>query len=260
MLVCTMVKYPSDAHLRAADKFVELFSTDKRVESILLVGSCARGLATKDSCVDITVILDDMGDSLHFETDANDKCLRTPEFRELERTGKFSNLDLNITDGRFKPVKRGWTSGPDNFELEIGNTFVHSHLLYDRRGRFDALRADFLPYYDEKLRRTRYEDVKRYLFNNLEHIPLCAHRGLHFQCLERLRNASREYLQALFISRRIYPIAYDKWIKEQMVEMLGMHRAYSDMVSLFQIGDLESGELEEKAALLRIMAERDLAQ
>lgn len=29
-------------------------------------------------------------------------------------------------------------------------------------------------------------------------------------------------MQALFIARRTYPIAYDKWIREQVVDILGL--------------------------------------
>ncbi|MBX8637002.1 MAG: nucleotidyltransferase domain-containing protein [Thermoplasmata archaeon] len=255
-----MVAYPSDLHRKAAEKFVELFSVNQHVESILLVGSCARGRATTDSCVDITILLDDMAHASHLEKEVGEACMNVRELKELEGAGRFSHLDLNLTDGKLLPVKRGWTSGPDNFELEIGNTFVYSHLLYDRRGRFEALGNVFLPYYDETLRKRRLAEVKRYMFNNLEHIPLYAGRGLHFQCLERLLNASREYLQALFISRKTYPIAYDKWIKEQMVEILDMPEAYIELTSLFQIGNLESDELVQKATLLRSMAERDILQ
>ncbi len=255
-----MMRFPSDAHARAAEKFVQLFSGDQHVETILLVGSCVRGKATVDSCVDITVLLDDLSHASRLEAEVENALGKVPEFAELEKAGKFSHLDLNVTDGKFRPEKRGWTQGPDDFEVKIGNTFVYSHVLYDRRGRFNELSSMFLPYYDDELRKSRLEEVKRFMVNNLEHIPLYARRGLYFQCLERLLNASREYLQALFIGKRRYPIAYDKWIREQMVELLDMPHAYSQMVSLFEMSTLDGDALIGKAALLSSMAERDIAR
>ncbi len=54
-------------------------------------------------------------------------------------------------------------------------------------------------------------------------------------------------LQALFIARRTYPIAYDKWIREQVVEILGLPELHPQMVHLLEIDRLESDELIQKA-------------
>ena len=58
-------------------------------------------------------------------------------------------------------------------------------------------------------------------------------------------------MQALFISRRVYPIAYDKWIHEQVVEILGLPELYAELVTLFQIRDLQSNEIGGKSEHLR---------
>ena len=57
------------------------------------------------------------------------------------------------------------------------------------------------------------------MIRNLHHIPLYIKRGLYFQSFDRLYNAYQEFLQALFISRCTYPIAYNKWIREQVEEI-----------------------------------------
>ena len=60
-------------------------------------------------------------------------------------------------------------------------------------------------------------------------------RGLFSQSFDRLFNVYQEFLQALFISRRTYPIAFNKWIREQIVEILGLPELYQRLPRLFEI-------------------------
>ena len=107
-----------------------------------------------------------------------------------------------------------------------------------------------------RLRRQRLAAALRYGLNNLDHISPYLERGLHFQSFRRLYDASREFLQGLFIARRVYPIAYDKWIREQVVEILGLPEVYRQLVQLFEIRCLESRELADKAQVLRELFRR----
>ena len=90
----------------------------------------------------------------------------------------------------------------------------------------------------------------RYCRNNLDHIPLYVERGLYFQSFNRLTDAFQEFLQALFIAHRSYPIAYDKWVREQVEGILGMPRLYERLPKLLEIDCLESTELVRKATRL----------
>jgi len=92
--------------------------------------------------------------------------------------------------------------------------------------------------------------VKEFCLNNLEHIPIYVERGLYFQSFSRLYNAMQEFLQALFISKRIYPIAYDKWIKEQLCDMLKMPELYHELVGMLEYRNFESSEHIGKAKKL----------
>jgi predicted nucleotidyltransferase len=47
--------YPTPQHEAAAGIISSFFSTRADVEAIILTGSCARGKATRDSCLDILV-------------------------------------------------------------------------------------------------------------------------------------------------------------------------------------------------------------
>ena len=70
---------------------------------------------------------------------------------------------------------------------------------------------------------------------------------MYFQSLDRLYNAYREFLQALFIARRTYPIAYNKWIREEVEEILGLPELYQQLTHLFEIKHFESTEIADKA-------------
>jgi predicted nucleotidyltransferase len=244
------VAYPSPEHERAAEAATEFFAGRPEAGALLFVGSCARGKASPDSCLDLGLLLSPGLTSaaraslarawdLHRET--------APAFEALRRVGRYSNVEVDFHDGRFKPQARSWTSGPDPFELEIGNLLVYAAPLWEAEDHWRRLRVKWLPYYSEDLRQRRLTEAKRYCLNNLDHIPLYVKRGLYFQSLSRLWQAFQEFMQALFIARRIYPIAYDKWIREQVVDILGLPELYPQLTRLFEIGQLESRELAGKA-------------
>ena len=109
------------------------------------------------------------------------------------------------------------------------------------------LKEQWLPYYNDELRRQRLIMVRHYCLNNLHHIPRYIERGLYFQSFDRLYNAYREFLQALFIARRTYPIAYNKWIREEVEEILGLPELYEQLTHLFEIKRFESSEIAAKA-------------
>ena len=246
--------YPTPEHQHAAEAIVEFFAAVPEIETVCLTCSCARGKASRDSCLDMLVLgrpevmsaaqagVEKMWDG--FYTTA-------PVFQRLAAVGKYAHVDLEFSDGYFAPTPRGWTSGPDEFELVIGNYLVYSVPLHQKGDYFDELRSKWLPYYDENLRSERLLMVRKYCLNNLDHIPLYVERGLHFQCFHRFYDAFREFLQALFIARRTYPIAYDKWIQEQVVEILELPDLYDQLLHLFEIRNFESHEILDKADILR---------
>ena len=250
--------YPTPQHAEAAEAVVAFFALRPEVDAVLLTCSCARGKATPDSCLDIAVLTAAEADPapLWHAWDAHYRD--APVFHALRQVGAFSNVDLDLVDGVFEPDPdaHGWTTGPDAFELEIGNLLAYSVPLWTRNARFAEMRDVWLPYYGEGLRAERLAMVRRYCLNNLDHIPLYAPRGLPFQCLARLQMAYGEFLQALFIAQRTYPIAYDKWIRDLFFDVTATTEIYTQSLALFQIEDLESDEIVEKAASLKSMLAR----
>jgi predicted nucleotidyltransferase len=252
-------QYPTVEHQQVAETISRFFAKFPETEAVLQVGSCARGKASIDSCLDITVLM--LPEKLQkkktmLEQKWSDFYETNSVFEKLRKVGKYSHVDLDFIDGCFTPKPRSWTSGPDEFELEIGNALVYSVPLYERSDYLEHLKSKWLPYYNDDLRRDRLNMVCSYCINNLNHISLYAERGLHFQAFDRLYNAFKEFLQALFISRRTYPIAYDKWIKEQIVEILGMPEVYRQLPKLFELRHFESKETAEKAENLRFLLEK----
>jgi len=252
-------EYPTIEHERASKVIASFFSKQPYVDAVLLIGSCARGKATRDSCLDILVLVSPKVPSTRrssLEQQWDDLYGTDVAFKKLLGVGKYSHVDLEFVNGCFAPKPRGWTSGPDEFELDIGNTLVYNVPLFERGNRLRQLKAKWLPYYDETLRLERLKVVLLYCHNNLDHVPLYVDRGLHFQAFHRLYDASREFLQALFISRRMYPITYDKWIREQVEEILGMPELYPQLSHLFEIEHFESREIAKKAELLNHLLEK----
>lgn len=240
-------KYPTQEHEAAAEAAVSFFAARPETQAVLLTCSCARGKATKDSCLDISLLVLPDADKAYIKRAWNSLCESEAVFKDMIQVGKYSHVDLDITDGCFTPGYHGWTSGPDSFELEIGNTLVYSVPLWEKGGYLQRLKDHWLPYYDEAIQADRLAMVTLYCLNNLDHIPLFVDRGLYFQAFDRLYHAFGEFLQALFISRRTYPIAYDKWIEEQIVEILGLPELYPQLPMLLEIHDFRSREIISKA-------------
>jgi hypothetical protein len=63
-------------------------------------------------------------------------------------------------------------------------------------------------------------------------------------------------LQALFIARQTYPLAYNKWVRLQVEQWLGLAKLYRGLAPILSVRNIESAELLEKAAGLKSLLER----
>lgn len=253
------MQYPTKAHEKAAEEVTRFFTDNFNIDSVLLVNSCARGLATRDSCLDITVLVKPdifMEQSNDFESAWEDFQEKSSVILDLNTIGKYSEVHLNFTDGVFAPLERDEVGGPDYFEVGIGNLLVFAQPIWKSGHYWEDLRQVWLPYYNETLRQERLAMVRMYCLKDLNHIPLYVERNLFFQSFDRLCNAYRQFLQALFISRRTYPIAYNKWIREQVEEILGLPELYQQLIHLFEIRQFESRELIEKGKEIEELLEK----
>jgi hypothetical protein len=242
--------YPTPEHRQAADAIVNFLTMQFEIDAVLLVNSCARGKASRDSCLDIIALA--QPDRLH--SHLSEWQQRWEQFEKtdaaieaLRHAGRYSVVHFDFINGVFIPEERDEAAGPDSFELGPGNFLAYSVPLWQGSDYLAQLKREWLPYYNETLRRERLSMVRHYCLNNLHHIPLYLERGLYFQSFDRLYNAYREFLQALFISRRTYPIAYNKWIREQIVDILQLPELYERLPRLFEIKHFESFEIGDKA-------------
>jgi predicted nucleotidyltransferase len=246
------VAFPTLLHGHAAEAVVE-FSMRSEVEAVVLVNSCARGTATAQSDLDVALLVDPALSGDHRRSiEASWKVWYESRsvFRDLERLSRFSRIHLDLFDGAFRPEPWDDGGGPDSFEIEIGNRVDHGVALWERSRAFADLRARWLPYYDDGLRRERLAMVRSSCRLNLDRVDAAVSRRLYFHAFARLYHAFQEFLQALFIARRVYPIAYDKWVREQVVDWLGLPELYVRLPAILEVHHLESDELRDRAAEL----------
>lgn len=247
-----MPEYPTDAHARAADEITRFFAARPEIDAVLLVNSCARGLATPDSCLDLLVLgdpaLEPAWEAFAAESDA---------VAELARTGRWAevHLDVDRCDFEPEPFSGGTFDAFDWLELRVGNAVAYSQPLFERGDRYRRLRERWLPFYGESLRAERLPAACRFVDGRLDRIPWYVERGLWFQALDSLHWAVRGFLRALHVERRVYPISYDKWIEEQVAGNLGLPELYERLPGLFEIAELRSDELVRKASALRALTD-----
>jgi predicted nucleotidyltransferase len=249
--------FPTSTHRAAADVVVAHFGGAAGVAAVLLLNSCARGVGTPQSDLDMGVLVDGLPpagiERLQMQWDelyATDATLQ-----RLRKLGQFTGVHLDFIAGSYTPTTWDDGGGPDAFEIEIGNHLAYSAPLWSSGSKFESLRAAWLPYYAEPLRRQRLEMVRAACCYDLDAVPFYVGRELYFQAFDRLYKAYQEFLQALFIARRVYPLAYNKWIRLQVVEWLRLPALYSQLPPILQLSRLESDELAGKAAHLRSLLE-----
>jgi hypothetical protein len=242
--------YPTQAHETAAGAIISYFQALPETETILLVNSTARGRATADSCLDMVVftsteMLALCGDEM--QAGWQDFYQSDPRFSGLRQSGRFAEVHLDILDGFYQLNSRTIDDPADSFELEVGNHLAYSAILWERSDYTAHLKATWLPYYSEELRQERLKQVQAACRHNLEHVPLYAARELYFAAFDRLYTAFQLFMEALFISRSTYPIAYNKWIREQVEDILGLADLYRVLPGLLEVRPFQSSIVVSRA-------------
>jgi hypothetical protein len=228
----------------------ERFAAKPETQAVFLVNSCARGKATPDSCLDLLVLVppeerDRMRSEWWTERDED------ASVRAVRAAGRFADVHLGVIDGEL--VRPHARDEHDPLELRVGNTLAYSVTLFERGPRLAELRDRWLPFYDDALRADRLGWARDFCTVDLDRIPWLVDRGLYFSAFDRLYRTLHAFLCGLHVSRRVYPIAYDKWIQEQIVENLGLGELYPQLVRLLEVQRLESRELVDKATELRAL-------
>jgi hypothetical protein len=252
------MNFPTHLHARVAALFAGFFEHREPVDTILVVNSCARGRATPESDLDLAaLVVSGTPQSAMPDLEAawSRFAARNGTVAEFLEMGPFSHVHIDVFDGSFVPPVWDEGGGPDSFEIEIGNRIAHSMPLTGAGPYFEALQEEWLPFYDSVLQERRIRMAREacaYSIRNLHHLYK---RGLHFHAFDKLYKAYQEFLQGIFISRQTYPVAYTKWIHEQVVEWLELPELYEDLPRVISVRDIESGDLVESADLLSELLE-----
>ncbi len=250
--------YPTRLHAQAVECILSFFATMPEVDTVILTGSTAWGKATRDSSLDILALVPP--DILATQEDHlyhcwGEFCETEPVFERLAEVGRYAQPSVTYINGMFRPASNDGAGSPDSFELDVGSALAYGAPLWERGIRYQRLREAWLPYYDEKLRHARLAAVRRACRDNLDHIPLAVDRGMYFRAFDQLYAAFRCFLQALFIARRTYPVAYDRWLREQVEGMLELPELYEQLPGLLEIEQIESPAIAHRAERLRGLLE-----
>ena len=253
------LRFPTETHQEVAELAGQFFSAHAHVDTVLVVNSCARGCGVAGSDLDLAVLITAAAASQEVQslTTLWQKFIATqPLIHRFQGTGRFNRVHLDVFDGRMVPSVWDDGGGPDYFEVEIGNRLAYAVPLHEAGAYFRQLQSQWLPYYGEDLRLSRLAMVRGACARDLEAIPFYLNRGLYFQAFDRLYKAFQEFLQALFLARRTYPLAYNKWIREQVAEWLSLPGLYAELPPILSVRNIGSPELGEKADALRTLLER----
>lgn len=229
--------YPTPTHAKAAELAIDFLRQLDGVDAILLVNSCARGCALPTSDLDLAALVTDFGNVCTLEAQWKDFYSTQSAFRDLEGLSVFARVHLDFFDGQFSPSTWDDGGGPDAFELEIGNWLAYSIPLLDLKGRLTEIQREWLPYYSDTLRAHRFEMVAAACRLSVARSRHYANRRLHFQAFDSLYKGIQEFLQALFIRLRVYPLSYTKWLYEQLVPVPGGARVYENLAGVLEIED-----------------------
>jgi hypothetical protein len=249
-------RFPTPQHEQVARIAADYFRPLAQVDTVLVVNSCARGVATPESDLDMAILAQPAvppHEQREMEARWQAYAETQPLVREFKTHSHFSAVHLDVIDGCYSPAVWDDGGGPDDFEISIGNQVAHSALLGEVGPYFRRLQSEWLPYYGEDLRHARCDMVRDACAYDLEFVPFYVRRGLYFQAFDRLYKAFREFLQGLFIARRTYPVAYNKWIRDQVENWLGLPELYRQLPPILSVSDIASDELIRKAQALRAL-------
>jgi predicted nucleotidyltransferase len=249
-----MIKFPTQHHADVANKVTEYVRRIDGVDTILVVNSCARGQAVVESDLDMAILMSRPINADVLEAEWQAHIPTDTTLKEFCDRSPFSAIHLDFFDGTFVAPIWDDGGGPDDFEIEIGNRVAYSEPLGECGVVFSQLQETWLPYYTTQLSNSRLQMAIRACRNDLEFVPFYVSRRLFLQAFDRLYKAFREYLQALFIAHQTYPLAYNKWLEEQL-GWIGRPELFSLLLDILSVPKLKSADVNFKAATLREMVD-----
>jgi len=256
------LQYPTPLHEQAAEAAYRFFQSLPEVDTVLVVNSLARGQGTPESDLDMNVLVGpgvSPAEIARIEAAWRQERAANETLHRFAASGEHAYVHLDVLSGQFVPDTWDDGGGPDGFELSIGNMLAYSAPMHETGPHYRALQAQWLPYYHDDLRAQRLTMVRGACSYDLGHVPFFFRRELYFQAFDRLYKAFQEFLQALFIARGVYPLAYNKWIRMQVENWLGLPELYRALPPLISVNSIESDVLIDKANTLQDLLDQYLS-
>src|SRR5437899_10419658 len=176
----SLLKFPTEPHREVAELAGDFFSAHAHVDTILVVNSCARGRAVAGSDLDMAVLILPTAPSQEVQsltTMWQEFIATQPLIHRFRSTGRFTQVHVDVFDGRMVPTVWDDGGGPDSFEVEIGNRLAYAAPLHEAGAYFRHLRSQWLPYYGEDLRASRLAMVREECDRGLEAVLLHLNQG-----------------------------------------------------------------------------------
>ena len=245
--------FPTELHESVAKLVQDYFLAISSIDTVLVVNSCSRGRAVPESDLDFAILVKPKTAPAAIkiiESEWQTYTETQPTVVAFKHSHQFAHLHLDVIEGNYTPGILEPGAPSDFFEIEIGNQIRYSLPMNPPGTYFQELQQKWLPYYNETLRSQRFILSRSACDYNLNHIPLFIRRSLYFQAFDILYRAFQDYLQTLFIANKVYPIAYNKWIKEQVTDWLQLPELYPKLSPILSVNNIEGTEINIKAAML----------
>jgi len=112
------LRFPTEIHREVSELVKGFFSAHADVDTILVVNSCARGRAVAGSDLDLAVLITPAAASQavqSLETMWQEFSVAHPLIRQFRNTGRFTQVHLDVFDGRMIPRGLGRRRRPGRF-------------------------------------------------------------------------------------------------------------------------------------------------
>ena len=150
--------FPTQLHQDAANLIRDYFLTVRQVDTVLVVNSCARGVAVPESDLDFAILVKPAttpSEIVNIENTWRIYLETHPLFLKYKQSNQFAHLHLDIIDGNYLPAILEKGEPVDHFEIEIGNQICYSAPMDNAGLYFIELQSKWTPYYNEELRLER---------------------------------------------------------------------------------------------------------
>jgi len=157
------INFPTELHKKAVGIVTEFFERQKCVDTILLTNSIARGKATSDSDIDLTILVTKSSgnDEINYLENIWQRLFLSHQtLNQFRNSSQFAHIHLDIINGNFRPQLWEDGGGIDFFEVEIGNRLLYSKSLAGEGEYFLKLKSEWLPYYNDTLQKQRLSLAK----------------------------------------------------------------------------------------------------